>query len=174
MKQLIKKTLYLAMPLALLTNNQADAQKQPNILLSLADDWGAHAGAYGDKVVKTPVFDKLAKEGVLFQHAYISAPSCAPSRAAILTGQYHWRLQEGANLYGIIHEEDVIYTKMLEEAGYFVGYTRKGYGPMQKGWGQEIRPENSLKILKPFSPNGQKTSPSVFGSDRQILTADIS
>lgn len=72
---------------------------RPNILFAIADDWGwPHAGAYGDPVVKTPTFDRLASEGVLFQHAYVSSPSCTPSRGAILTGQWHWRL-EGAGTY---------------------------------------------------------------------------
>lgn len=149
--------------LLIIACNILNAQNQkPNILLSIADDWGLHAGAYGDNVVKTPVFDKLAKEGVLFEHAYVSAPSCAPSRAAILTGQYHWRLQEGANLYGIIHEEDVIYTKMLEDAGYFVGYTRKGYGPMQKGWTENNPAGKQYKDFETFLAERPKDKPFCF------------
>lgn len=112
---------------------QENKKQYPNIIFCLADDWGKHAGAYGDKVLKTPVFDKLAKEGILFEHAYVSAPSCSPSRAAILTGQWHWRLEEAANLYGQIPLEAPIYTDLLEEAGYFVGYTRKGWGPGDLG-----------------------------------------
>ena len=43
---------------------------RPNILFAIADDWGwPHAVAYGDPVVKTPAFDRIAKEGVLFEHA---------------------------------------------------------------------------------------------------------
>ena len=54
---------------------------RPNILFCIADDWGwPHAGAYGDTVISTPVFDKIAEEGLLFKHAYITAPSCTPSR----------------------------------------------------------------------------------------------
>jgi arylsulfatase A-like enzyme len=108
-------------------------QTQPNILFALADDWGVHAGVYGDKVVKTPTFDRLAKEGVLFDHAYISSPSCAPSRAAILTGQWHWRLGEAANLYGPVSPNDPVYPDLMEDGGYFVGYTRKGWGPGKNG-----------------------------------------
>ena len=49
------------------------AVKRPNILFAIADDWGwPHAGAYGDPVVKTPTFDRLAKEDILFNHAYVS------------------------------------------------------------------------------------------------------
>jgi arylsulfatase A-like enzyme len=104
-------------------------QTQPNILFAIADDWGVHAGAYGDKVVKTPTFDRLAEQGLLFEHAYVSTPSCSPSRAAILTGQWHWRLGEAANLFGPIPLEAPLYTDLLEENGYFVGYTRKGWAP---------------------------------------------
>ena len=60
---------------------------RPNILFAIADDWGwPHAGCYGDPVVKTPTFDRIAREGALFHHAYISSPSCTPSRGSILTG----------------------------------------------------------------------------------------
>jgi hypothetical protein len=106
---------------------------RPNILFAIADDWGVHAGAYGDNVVKTPTFDRLAREGILFEHAYISSPSCAPSRAAILTGQWHWRLDDAANLYGSIPVKNPVYPDLLEAAGYFVGYSRKGWGPGENG-----------------------------------------
>ncbi|MCP5117374.1 MAG: sulfatase-like hydrolase/transferase, partial [bacterium] len=87
------------------------------------------AGAYGDKVVQTPTFDRLADEGVLFEHAYISSPSCTPSRGAIITGQQFWRLEAGGNLHSIWPSKFAEYPKMLAEAGYFVGSYRKGWGP---------------------------------------------
>ncbi len=48
----------------------AFAIERPNILFALADDWGLHAGAYGTPWVKTPVFDRIAIEGLLFENAY--------------------------------------------------------------------------------------------------------
>ena len=104
--------------------------RPPNILFAIADDWGwPHAGRYGDPVVDTPTFDRLAAEGVVFTHAYASSPSCTPSRAAILTGQYHWRLGESANLWSTLSAQIPVYPDLLEAAGYVVGYTRKGWGP---------------------------------------------
>jgi uncharacterized sulfatase len=105
-------------------------KKRPNILFCLADDWSwPHASIAGDKVVKTPTFDRVARQGVMFENAFISAPSCTPSRGAMLTGQWHWRLEEGGNLHGTLPAKFPVYPDLLEEAGYHVGYTRKGWGP---------------------------------------------
>ena len=105
-------------------------KKRPNILFCLADDWSwPHASIAGDKVVKTPTFDKIAREGVLFENAFVSSPSCTPSRGAILTGQWHWRLEEGGNLWSTLPAKFDVYPDLLEEAGYHVGFTRKGWGP---------------------------------------------
>ncbi len=103
---------------------------RPNILFCIADDWAwPHAGAYGDPVVRTPAFDRLAREGVLFEHAYVTAPSCTPSRNSILTGQWHWRLGQGVNLWSTLHPRHPVYPLLLEKAGYAVGHWRKAWGP---------------------------------------------
>ncbi len=105
-------------------------KKRPNILFCLADDWSwPHASIAGDKVVKTPTFDRVARQGVLFENAFVSSPSCTPSRGAILTGQWHWRLEGGGNLWSTLPAKFDVYPDLLEEAGYHVGYTRKGWGP---------------------------------------------
>ncbi len=103
---------------------------RPNIVFLMADDWSTpHAGALGDKVVKTPVFDRLAREGVLFPNAFVSTPSCTPSRLSILTGQHHWRLREGGSLGGSLREDYEVYTELLQKAGYQIGRYGKGVWP---------------------------------------------
>lgn len=105
-------------------------RKPPNILLALADNWAfPHASIYGDPVVKTPVFDRIAKEGVLFRNAFAPNPSCSPSRSSLLTGQDTHRLLEAASLYGNLSRQFSIYTEVLSKAGYFVGFSGKGWGP---------------------------------------------
>ena len=106
------------------------AQGRPNILLAIADDWSHdHAGAYGSDWVKTPTFDRIAREGVLFHNAFTSNPKCSPSRASMLTGRNTWQLEEAANHFGVFSAKYRVYPDLLEEAGYFVGYTGKGWGP---------------------------------------------
>lgn len=103
---------------------------RPNILFCVADDWGwPHAGAYGDKAARTPTFDRLAREGVLFTRCFSAAPSCTPSRAAMLTGQYPHRLQQGGVLWSFLPTQHKVYPDLLEQAGYTVGAMRKGWGP---------------------------------------------
>lgn len=123
-------------------SSQSSDIKQPNILFVIMDDWSwPHAGAYGDEGVKTPAFDRIAREGVLFSNAYVVAPSCTPSRGAILTGQAIHRLEEGGNLWSILPKKFPVYPDILEGAGYQVGYTGKGWDPgLLKGSGRSRNP----------------------------------
>ena len=103
---------------------------RPNVLILMSDNhsWN-HVGCYGDPTVRTPNIDRVAEQGVRFTHAFCPAPSCTPARAAMLTGQDIWRLEEGANLWGTLPSRFTVYTDLLEEAGYLVGYEGKGWGP---------------------------------------------
>ena len=107
------------------------AAKRPNILLCIADDWGwPHASIYAnDTVVQTPAFDRIAKEGALFHNAYVSSPSCTPCRNSLMTGQWHWRLGAGANLYGTLPQSVETYARLLKKSGYHTGSWRKSFGP---------------------------------------------
>ncbi len=106
------------------------SQTRPNIVFIFSDDqsW-PHAGAYGDSVVRTPIFDKIAKQGVLFNNAFVASPSCSPSRAAVLTGRNIWELKSASNLHGVFPDSLLTYPKILQDAGYEVGKRGKGWGP---------------------------------------------
>lgn len=65
------------------------AQKAPNVVIFIADDVGWNDFAtYGNQAITTPNIDKIAKQGVQFQNAFLTASSCSPSRISILTGRY--------------------------------------------------------------------------------------
>ena len=111
-------------------SQKANGAKRPNILFCIADDASyPHMGAYGCKWVKTPGFDRVAKEGILFTRAYTPNAKCAPSRACILTGRNSWQLKEAGNHVCFFPKEFKTYAEALSENGYFVGKTAKGWGP---------------------------------------------
>ncbi|MBI5396313.1 MAG: sulfatase [Verrucomicrobia bacterium] len=120
----------------------ADSQQRPNILLVLGDNWAwPHASAYGDPVVKTPNFDRVAREGVLFTHAFCPVPSCTPTRNAMLTGQATHRLEAGASLWGHLPKKFAVFPDLIEASGYTVGFCGKGWSPGDyKAGGRERNP----------------------------------
>ena len=111
--------------------SQASAETPPpNILFAIADDWGfPHASAYGTRWVKTPAFDRVARDGILFTRAYTPNAKCAPSRACILTGRNSWQLKEAANHVCYFPAEFKGWAEVLAERDWHVGYTTKGWGP---------------------------------------------
>src|SRR5690242_9680971 len=116
--------LFFASLLVSRAEEKSKPDPRPNILYCLADDWAyPHAASYGDKVIKVPNFERIAREGALFTRAYSAAPSCTPSRAAMLTGRAVHQLEEGANLYGFLPKKFETYPDTLEKAGYVVGYS---------------------------------------------------
>jgi len=135
--------------------------ERPNIFFAIADDWGwPHASSYGDEVIKTPTFDRIAANGVLFTNAYVSAPTCTASRNAILTGQHFWRLKSGSALFGHYPEGFPSYVQALKEAGYFVGSYRKGFGPGSDG-GKEVAGKR-FRSLEEFLKQRPKDQPFCF------------
>ncbi len=107
-----------------------DPPSRPNILFALADDqsW-LDTSATGSATARTPTFDRVAKEGVLFSHSFATCPSCTPSRSSILTGRHIWQLEQAGVLYGTIPAKYPLCSHLLEDAGYHVGFTGKGWGP---------------------------------------------
>ncbi len=119
-------------------NFAAAAEEKPNILFFFADDWGRYASIYAEiegpgsinDVVKTPNFDRIAREGVLFRNAHVSAPSCTPCRSALLTGQHFWRTNTGSILRGAVWDATLpSYPPLLEATGYRNGFAHKVWGP---------------------------------------------
>jgi arylsulfatase A-like enzyme len=112
------------------TSPEESKPDRPNILFAIADDASfPHMGAYGTDWVKTPAFDRVAREGILFMNCYTPNAKCAPSRSCILTGRNSWQLEEAANHWPLFPQKFKTYAESLSENGYYVGYTAKGWGP---------------------------------------------
>jgi N-sulfoglucosamine sulfohydrolase len=114
------------------------APARPNILFAFADDWGRHASAYAridgpgtvNDLIHTPHFDRVAREGLLFRSAFVSAPSCTPCRSALLSGQHFWRTGRAAILQGGVWDgSQASYPLLLDSADYHIGKSYKVWSP---------------------------------------------
>lgn len=104
--------------------------RRPNILFAISDDQShAHTSFAGYPGVRTPAFDRVAREGVYFRNAFSPAPGCSPSRAAFLTGRHIWQIEQAGTHASSFPAKYVVYPDLLEESGYFVGMTGKGWAP---------------------------------------------
>jgi len=106
--------------ISLFIGGKLEAQQKPNMIVYLADDLGyLDVSVYGADVVQTPVLEKLSQEGMIFDNAFIASPSCAPSRAALLTGLMPAR--NGAEVNHAFPKPDIPYLiGKLKDAGYAV------------------------------------------------------
>ena len=125
------------------------AARRPNILFCISDDqsW-AHASAYGAGFVRTPGFDRVAGEGVLFRNAFVAGPSCCPSRGSVLSGQDFYRLRAASMNHTEWPGGIPIFADLLAEAGHHVRCTGKGWGP--GNW------RNSGRKFNPAGPDYSK------------------
>jgi len=119
------------------------AQDKPNIFFFFADDWGRYASIYreADKatlndVIQTPNIDRIAKEGVVFDHAFVNVASCGPCRASLATSRYFWNCGSGAFLnnkgsnwkgYEDPFKSLPKFGDLLREGGYFTRKSRKTF-----------------------------------------------
>ncbi|OJV21876.1 MAG: hypothetical protein BGO21_25290 [Dyadobacter sp. 50-39] len=105
----------------------AQTVKRPNIIFLLTDDhrWDA-LGAMGNKIIRTPHLDALAKRGILYTNAHVTTAICMVSRASLLSGQYMSR--HGINDFNTDFKSEALsetYPALLKNAGYNIGFIGK-------------------------------------------------
>ena len=117
----MEKTLKLCslLPLFAVSWGYAQTNNSPNIVLIMADDlgWG-DVGFNGNTHIQTPCLDRLASEGVVFEHFYAGAPLSSPTRASVLTGRNAYRMGVFAPNVGILRPEETTLPEILKEKGY--------------------------------------------------------
>lgn len=134
------RRLLSALALSCITLGPLQAAKKPNVVFLFADDLGRYASAYSDPnrpspndLLSTPTFDRIAKEGVLATNAFVSAPSCSPSRAALISGRHFFRNGSHSQLHSPWHGDKAKdpwnevkgFALLLQEAGYHIGWSHK-------------------------------------------------
>lgn len=103
----------------------------PNIIVILTDDMGfGDLGVYGNRLIRTPHIDAIARRGVVFSNGYASANVCSPSRAGLLTGRYAirsglaWKVVESGDSRSLPRSEETI-AELVKRAGYRTGMVGK-------------------------------------------------
>ncbi|WP_204660566.1 sulfatase-like hydrolase/transferase [Dyadobacter sandarakinus] len=113
--------------------HNALAQKRPNVVLILTDDqgWG-DLSIHGNANVQTPNIDKLAREGARFSRFYV-APLCAPTRAGLLTGRYHYKagVSGVSNSKEFLNLDELTFADLFKKAGYATGAFGKWHNGSQ-------------------------------------------
>ena len=121
------KLLCLAGLLGLMSGSAslAGVPQRPNIVLIIADDMARDdCGAYGNRKIKTPHIDRLAREGMRFDRAFVTASSCSPSRSSIITGRYPH--STGAEeLHWPLPADQITFVEKLKAAGYWAAAAGK-------------------------------------------------
>ncbi len=115
----------VASPALAQTRRESSAAPQPpNIVFIMTDDHAAHAiSSYGSKLIKTPHLDRLAREGMRFDNAFVTNSICTPSRAVILSGKYSHL--NGVPVFNHIDNSQPLVSKYLQAAGYHTGMIGK-------------------------------------------------
>jgi arylsulfatase A-like enzyme len=117
-----------------------------------------HMSAYGTSWIKTPAFDRVAANGILFDNAYTPNSKSSPSRACFLTGRNSWQLEEAANHVPFFPVKFTSFMEALGKNGYYTGYTAKGWAP---GVARDEAGNDRQLTGKAF--NSRKTTPPTSG-----------
>lgn len=127
---------------------QEQTEKQPNIILIVADDLGyGDLSCYGAHRIQTPGMDRIANEGIRFTQGFCTAATSTPSRYSVMTGKYPWSNVDAKILPGnaalIIDTQKITLPKLMKQAGYTTGSVGKwhiGLGDGHVDWNKEVHP----------------------------------
>ncbi|MHB1559388.1 MAG: sulfatase family protein [Isosphaeraceae bacterium] len=120
--------------------------RRPNVVIIIADDLARDdCGAYGNSKVRTPSIDRLAREGMRFDRAFVTTSSCSPSRSSILTGRYP-HATGAEELHWPLPADQVTFVERLKAAGYWTAAAGKWHlGPAVK---------NRFDLVREANPSG--------------------
>ncbi len=142
MKQMLK-VIVSVISIFITDGINAEVERRPNILFFFADDWGRYASIYADRnnpslndIISTPNIDRIGREGVVFDNAFVPVASCNPCRASLATGRYFWNCGTGAflnskasNWEGYDNPMHSLpkFGDLIRESGYYAQKSRKTF-----------------------------------------------
>jgi arylsulfatase A-like enzyme len=159
--------------------------QSPNVVLILSDDMGySDLPTFGKSEIPTPNIDRLAKEGALFSHAYVTAPICVASRMGLLSGQNQQRFGVYDNIYGEervrLFLQQTLLQSVFQKAGYRTGLVGKWHlngnkreqyergAPLQRGFDEFVGIRGGDSPFWEGTPVYRNSNPESFPSPEYL------
>ena len=134
----------------------------PNIIVFVADDAGMDFGCYGNNGIKTPNIDKLAKEGIRFEKAYLTSPQSSPSRTSMMTGLFAHTIGT-EDLHNPLDDSTKMMPYYFSQAGYSTGVMLKTH------WGPNGDKQFTHIIKGGYKPNQGDLTDELYHNYRKFL-----
>jgi len=149
------------------------ATDPPNIVFILADDLGyGDLGCYGQKRIRTPELDRMAREGMRWTQFYAGSTVCAPSRCVLMTGQHTGHCYIRGNARHDLRPQDRTVAEVLRQRGYVTGLIGKwGLGGFDAGTGHPNRKGFDFFFGYLDQVHAHNYYPSFFGAPKRNDTA---
>lgn len=163
MLKMLRKMLTLAVLFFIGLQTCLAAQAQQNVILIMADDLGyGDTGFNGNKIIKTPSLDQMAKDGAVMTNFHSASPVCSPTRGSVLTGRHPYRYGIFSANIGHLPKDEITLPELLKNAGYATGHFGKWHlGTLSKEFSSKGR---KRKIIENYSP------PAFHGYDESFVT----
>ncbi|MHC4121782.1 MAG: sulfatase-like hydrolase/transferase [Planctomycetota bacterium] len=146
------------------------ATDKPNIILIMADDLGyGDAGFNGNKIIKTPHLDEMAKASIRFTRFYAGGPVCSPTRATCLTGRHYFRYGIFSASVGYLPAEEITIARMCRSLGYTTGHFGKWHLASVSKTGPTM-PEYKEDRLRKYAPPWERDYDETFTTECNVPT----
>ena len=169
MSKTLKLSCLWISTLLLITTLSAEQENRPNIILLMADDLGfGDTGFNGNKIIKPPFLDAMAKNGIRFTRFYSIGPVCAPTRASALTGRHYMRFGMMDVNVGKLPKQEITIARLCKKKGYATGH----FGKWHLGTLSKTESPRHKDPAKDFAPPWKRDYEDAFATEISVPTWD--